>query len=135
MFNYIFNFLNVFFWFFWGGNKIFIFFIYIIFFLIVFVIYSNKFNVSFEIWKVDKVCDCNVKVGVGVFKLILIVFFYSYNLERVFNFFYVFLRDMYLKLLWMMVMIFLDNNMIVFGVVWIYRKKGEKWYFCEFIEC
>lgn len=135
MLNYIFNSLNVFFWSSWGGNKIFILFIHTISFLIALVIYSNKPNASPEIWKVDKACDCNAKVGVGVLKPTLTVFFYLHNLERVFNPSYAFLRDMYLKLSWMMVMTFSDNNMTVFGAVWIHRKKGEKWHFCEPTEC
>lgn len=59
-----------------GGNKLFICFIHTISFPIAFIIYSNKPNTSPEIWKVGKACDYNVKVGFGVLKPTLAVFFY-----------------------------------------------------------
>lgn len=86
-------------------------------FLIAFVIYSNKPNASPEIWKVGKACDCNVKVGFGVLKPTLMVFFYLLNLERVFSPSYAFLRGLKLELSWMMVITFSDNNMTGFGAV------------------
>lgn len=135
IFNYFFHYLKMFFWSPRGWNKLFICFIHTISFLIAFIIYSNKPNASPEIWKVGKAFDCNVKVGFGVLKPTLTVFFYLRNLERVFNPSYAFLRSLKLELPWMMVMTFSDNNMTGFGAVWIHGKRGENWHFCKPTEC
>ena len=117
IFNYTSHSLNMFFWSSWKEIKYLFVSSALFFFLIAFIIYSNKPNASPEIRKVDKACDCNVKVGAGVLKPTLTVFFYLHNLEKVINLFCAFLRGLYLESSWMTVMTFSDNNMTGFGAV------------------
>lgn len=65
----------------------------------------------------DKAYDCNVKVGSGVLKPALTVFFSLHDLEKVINPSSAFLRDLYLELSRLMMMTFSDNNMTGFGAV------------------